>query len=502
MPHPADVRPPVADPGAIVQLRAALWAAGFTAQGVSEAMATSGAGFTPRPTQVPIVLRLLPAGGALATLVKLFLVAVRVPIDEAASALHPLTLDRAAALGLLAVDGGFARALVGLVPHGDLVLSFDLITDTADDIAADIVVGVSASSRTLADLTVRRPVEDVLDVGTGSGIQALLAAPHALRVTGTDLNPRAVAFARFNALLNGVTNIDFVTGDLVDSVGDRRFDLIVSNPPFVVSPDSDYLYRDSSLPGDAISRDLTRGVAGLLREGGFAHLLVSWVHQAGGDWSLPLREWVAGLGCDAWLLHFQSDDPLDYTTSWNATLERDVTRYTDTVERWLDYFEAEKIKAIGYGAIILRRCPSGAGQPWVGAHSSGAPAGPANDQVMSLFTARDFLARAGAPSSLLDQRLVIDDRNRLDQSMRCSGGTFEVQGATLVLERGLAFRAAVDVYSAHLLSRFDGTRTVREAIDESIGLLAADVSRATVEERTVGIVTRMLELGFLHPAAA
>ena len=67
------------------------------------------------------------------------------------------------------------------------------------------------------------------------------------------------------------------------------------------------------------------------------------------------------------------------------------------------------------------------------------------------------------------------------------------------MERGLPFQAAVNVYSAHLLSRMDASRTVRQAIDESIGELAADVNRAIVEERTVAIVSRMLELGFLHP---
>jgi hypothetical protein len=486
------------DQNAIVQLRAALWAAGFTAEGVSAAMGTSGEGFTPRPSQVPVLLRMLAEGTARSTLVKLFLAGVPVPAAEASAALHPLEIDAAVALGLVRVVDRQVSAQVRLAPSGDLLLAFDLIDDVGGDVASDVVVGVSASSRSLADLTVRRPVADALDLGTGSGIQAMLAARHALRVTATDANPRALAFARFNAVLNGLGNIEVVEGDLLSAVAGRSFDLIVSNPPFVVSPDADYLYRDGGRPRDLLSRDLVTGVAGLLREGGYAELLVSWVHQPDGDWSTPVREWVADLGCDAWLLHFTSDDPLDYATSWNHQLEHDVDRYTASINRWLDYFESEAIGAIGYGAVILRRR---AGENWTRWQSmAGPPVGPANDQIVGLFGARDFLAGVGDAAELLDQRLVIDDANRLNQSMHCIHGTFQVDSAELVLKRGLAFRAVVDVYSAQLLSRFDGTRTVRQAIDESIGLLADDVDRAGVEHRTVGIVTRMLELGFVHPA--
>lgn len=130
------------------------------------------------------------------------------------------------------------------------------------------------------------------------------------------------------------------------------------------------------------------------------------------------------LGCDAWLVHFRSDDAIDYATSWNHPLESDLPRYTATIERWLDYFGAEEIRAVGYGAVILRRRT---GDNWIGAQSfAGLSVGPANDQVVGLFAGRDFLARIGGRAGLLDQHLVIDECHRLDQSLRCVKGTFEV----------------------------------------------------------------------------
>lgn len=487
------------DPDAILGLREALWSAGFTAERVAEAMRTEGIGFIPRPTQVPVLLRLLPEGAVLSTLVKLFLAATPVDHGEAERALAPIGVGGAVALGLVQVDAdGRVSARCRLAPSGDLLMAFDLVPGYDADLPPDVVVGVSSSSRYLADTTVRRPVGDVLDIGAGSGVQALLAAGHATRVTATDTNPRAIAYTRFNALLNGLGNIEVVEGDLLEPVAGRSFDLIVSNPPFVISPDSDYLYRDSPLPRDEVSRNLVRQCAEMLKPGGFAHLMVSWIHDPAGDLFQPVREWIEGLGCDAWILHFNTDDPFDHSSSWNQPLERDVTRYVATVERWIDWLAAEGIEAIGYGSVILRRRQ---GSNWTRTQSlAGTGVGPANDQVRDLFGAMDFIESKGGIGGLVDQHLVLDPDHRLDQTMRCRDGRYEVDQALFHLQKGLHLRAAVDSFSAHLMSRFDGRHTVAEAIEESIGVLGPDVDREAVKDRAIALVGVMLELGFLHPA--
>ncbi len=488
---------PAAAPEDVQRLREALWAAGFNAERVAEAMRAEGAGFTPNPAHVPALLRLLPPTGALSTLIQLFLANVAVPVDAAASALAPLPLARAEAIGLLTVAGGEATAKVRLAPAEDLVLACDLTPDIAR-VAPDVVVGVSASSWSLVHLTVRRPVATAVDIGAGSGIQALLAARHATRVTATDINPRALAFARFSAALNNVAPIEFLEGDLTAPVAGRHFDLVVSNPPFVVSPDHDYLYRDSGHAADGVSRQVVQDAGALLSEGGYAHVLVSWVHGAGADWSQPLRDWVGGLGCDAWLLHFGSQDALDYATAWNQPLQGDPERHAAAVGRWIDYFARENIEAIGYGAVILRRR---SGVTWTRAQSLGRPPDrAANDQVRDLFAAMDYLASQTGPDRLLDERFAFDQPHRLHQVLRLREGAFHVDEAMLHLESGLALRAAVDAYSAHLLTCMDGRKTLEEAVADSARVLAPDADRAELRRRTVDLVERMVELGILRPS--
>ena len=113
---------------------------------------------------------------------------------------------------------------------------------------AQWVAGIHPPSVTLAKLTVRRPVARALDTGTGNGIQALLASRHARAVTATDVNPRALAFGRLNAGLNGVENLELREGSYFEPVEGERFDLLTCNPPYVISPE-----RTTSIAGRARS---------------------------------------------------------------------------------------------------------------------------------------------------------------------------------------------------------------------------------------------------------
>jgi hypothetical protein len=486
-------------PASVAALRRSLTAAGYTFAAVRDILAADET-LTVMPQQVPLVNRQL-GDGSLGTLIRLFLVGAPVTQEQAARAFGPLPLQEAVAMGVVTLGRSRVHGAVRVLPTDDFVFASDIDSLDPTDLPADFVMGVTESSRLLARLTVRRPVEQALDLGTGCGYQAVFAAQHAQRVVATDVNPRAVAFARFNALLNGADNIDVREGDGLSAVEGETFDLVVCNPPFVISPDRAYTYRDSGLEGDAVSHNLVRQTPRFLRSGGFAHLLVSWIHARDGDeWQMPLRAWVAESSasepCDAWLFRKGSYDPLAYAVMWNQRLAmaNQMPRYVAAVDRWTRYFEYLDAPALGYGAVWLRRRDTG--RPRVRADDlpESALGRDASDELVRLLEVDDWL-EVLSDAELLERVVRVPGDQRLEQVLRWTNGAFRTVDASLVRDGGLKPRADVDPALAAVLAGVDGTRTIGQVLEHAAQALGG--SREAVTAQALPAVRELLSHGFL-----
>jgi hypothetical protein len=486
------------DGSAVERLRASLVEAGFTVDRLETVLGTHE--LSSRPADALVHLRRFEDGDRFSTLARLFALGVPVEVTAAAKAVAPLAPDRLARLGLVRVDEGRVHPLVRLVPHGDYYVCSDLHHEGAPHTPSDYVPGIQAPSVTLAKLAVRRRAAATLDLGTGCGIQALLAAKHSDRVVATDVNPRALSFAAFNARLNAVENVDLRLGDTFEPVEGEHFDLVVSNPPYVVSPDASFAYRDSGLPTDELCRGIVRDAARFLTDGGFAHILVSWVHPRG-RWAEPLREWVSGNGCDAWLLHFGSHDPVRHSAQWLGPLaEGDPGEYEAALDRWLGYLGGAGVEAIGYGAVVLRRRDDG--PHWIREDELELERlESASEHTLRVFAAEDYLRALSDDRELLQLRLELVEGQRLEQALRPDRGGYSVETQTLRLGDGLGFRVRVDRHTASLLPHFDG----ESRLEEVLRCAAAQVELEPHEREgflpaALPVVKRLLALGFLVPA--
>jgi methylase of polypeptide subunit release factors len=476
-------------------LRSAFVRAGYRAERVEDRLGTYE--LSSRPIETAVHRRRLEGGDGFATFSRLFLLGDVVPVAVVEEAIAPLRIGQLEALRLVCTEGGGVRAVVRLVPHGDYYVASDAGPESGADVPFDHVPGIQAPSVTLAKLAVRSPCAAALDLGTGCGIQALLASKHADRVVATDVNPRALGYSAFNAALNGADAIELRHGDGFAPVERERFDLIVANPPYVISPDSSYVYRDSGLPADELCRRLVRQAAAHLTEAGFAHLLVSWVHT-GDDWAEPLRGWVEGSGCDAWLLHYRTSDPVAHAAGWLRPIgETDPALYAAGLDRWLEHLARLRIEAIGYGAIVLRRRSTA--RNWI--RTDPLPLDrlePASDHTRRVFAAQDLLAELD-DDGLLELQLALAEAHRLQQTLTARGG-FAVESQTLELTEGLRFAVGVDKHTVSLLPHFDGRRPLREVL-----MLARETFELEPQERerfvpaALPVVRRLLELGFLEP---
>ena len=350
-------------------------------------------------------------GGALSVLVRLWMVGAAVQEADASEALAPATMDELEAAGLVArVAGGRVRAAIAIKPYRDLLIAGDRIRTELEE-PPDFVPGVNPVARVLARRTVRTPVGKALDLATGNGMQMLAAARHASDVLGTDVNPRALAYADFNARLNGIDNVRLAEGSWFDPVGDEKFDLILANLPFVVSPDSSTLYRDSGGGPGEVSAAVVRGAAERLTEGGFARVLCEWGIGPGEEWARVPREWVAGTGCDAVILRHDHSDPVAHSVSWNHRLVGvDPDAFEEAIERWTEHHRAHGFEALAGATVVLRRRAAG-GEPWVSAlELVRDPSADGGDHVLRIFGGEDLLHDlAGAPEALLGARLALVD---------------------------------------------------------------------------------------------
>lgn len=404
------MQPPATDPVLAASLRDDLASAAYGVDGVEGLVGPLAAAALHRDQSLPgrravaVAVDGKPPSDRdpLVTLVGLFLLGTAVPRAALDRALPVVGSAGAERLGLVAAQGAGdddeVRAVVDLRPYSSVDAVGDahwwLASDlgelaTGSRLATDHVLGAGGASLTLAQVTVRNPTGRVLDLGTGCGIQALHAARHARRVVATDISQRALSFARFNVALNqpggsdqpGVPNltagagVELRHGSMLEPVAGEQFDLVVSNPPFVITPHAgaagrvvaealgDYEYRDGGRAGDNLVRDLILGVGDVLAPGGVAQLLGNWEHRRGQPWTERVGAWLDEAGLDGWIIQREALDPAEYAETWirdgGTTPDREPDAWTAAYGAWLDDFESRDVEAVGFGIVTLRRPTSG-----------------------------------------------------------------------------------------------------------------------------------------------
>ena len=290
--------PTVTTPDDYRRLRDVLDRAGYTDENIVKLMGVDLRRL--REPKLPALLRRLNGGTPLETLVKLFILDQDVDAAAVQKALAPMTPESWAAIGLIEPAGAAQYgACVQLRCYQGLILAYDFTRRGRGGVRSDFVMSVSPSTIVLLGMTVRRKNHAMLDLGAGCGIHALVAARHSDRAVGVDVNPRALAISRFNAGLNGLANVQFRDGDMFSAVEGETFDLIVSNPPFIIQPESRHTFLNSGTEGDDICRRLAKDAPRFLNDGGFCIFNANWAVVDGEDWKARLAGWFDGSGCDA-----------------------------------------------------------------------------------------------------------------------------------------------------------------------------------------------------------
>ena len=393
--------PPVVTPEQATSLRADLSESGWGVEAVTTLLGEAADAALRREIRLPALrsVRASLAAGTdsspVAVLTALFMLGEPVLATALDAALPRTGAAGAAGIGLVGEpdEAGYVRARVDLRPHEAVDDAGEIRWWVASDLgelvtgralAPDHVLGIGGAGLTLAGLTPRTRVRSALDLGCGCGIQTLYLLRHAEHVVATDISERALAFTAFNAALAGVCvmgdpdagsgggggRLELLQGSLLEPVAGRRFDLIASNPPFVLTPPA---VREAGLPlmeyrdaGGPVLPELVAGLREHLEPGAAAVMLGNWEHRGADSWREAVATWIPE-GLDGWVIEREVQDPVEYATMWlrdgGLTLERDAEGFDAALGAWIDDFEVRGVQGVGFGYLIVHR-PLRPRDPW------------------------------------------------------------------------------------------------------------------------------------------
>ncbi|WP_246104625.1 N5-glutamine methyltransferase family protein [Rudaeicoccus suwonensis] len=490
----------------LLSLREQLIAAGYTTDGVSELLGPVASAALRREQRLPADRVTAGPDSPLAILVRLF--SLGLPVDRAAVdvaldvALDGWGTARLLDHGLVVASGDEVRAAYDLRPYADGSREWWVLSDlpesmTGRPLPVSHVLGIGGASRTLASWSLRRPVRRALDLGTGCGVQSLHLSAHAEQVVATDTSARALDIAAWNASINGV-RWDLRRGSLFEPVAGERFDLIVSNPPFVITPRTPdvptYEYRDGGAVGHTLVRDLIAALPDHLEPGGVAQMLANWEVPAGGDWRTVVGGWFAGTGLDAWVVQRDTQDPAQYAELWagDGGHRSGTAGFEQMYAAWLADFESRDVAGVGFGVITVQR-PSTDREPFRDfAEATGPVQSPMGPTVDAGLRARTWLAEVG-DAGVLETRFRVAP----DVTEERNGRPGAEDPSVIVIRQGggLGRAVRVDTALAAYVSVCDGELTTAQALDAIATLL--DVSPERLRTQALPTIRDLVADGLL-----
>ncbi|HZR96553.1 MAG TPA: methyltransferase [Gaiellaceae bacterium] len=468
--------------------------AGYTEAAITAALGDDA--YSARSKEMPVLLRRIPPT-RLGTVIRSFFLIQPVSVADLTRAIGERGVGALEAAGVAEINGDEVVPSLRILPVADLFVASDDDPRHEGEFAPDFVAAYTAATRLCDSLTPRPDVERALDVGTGSGVHALLAARHAKHVIATDVNPRALAFTELNAALNGLRNVEVREGSLFEPVAGETFDLVTCNAPYVISPETRWAYRDGGFAADEVSERVVLTAAEHLNDGGYAALLVSWLGHEEAKPDARATEWIERTGCDGWILPIWGGDPVTHAATWNDHLAGDTEAYEAALDEWTSYLADLGVDWVSEGGILLHKRSGDANTIRIDSVEE-EELEDAGDQILRAFESRAVLAEHETDEQLFDAHVAIAGPVRLELELEPEGTGTVVVGAHVHLDEGTHPAVEVSGDMIEVLAALDGAKRygdVVESVVTSLDFTPAEALRLRRESLEVG--RELLELGAL-----
>jgi carbamoyltransferase len=368
---------------------------------------------------------------------------------------------------LLSTDAqGVTRARASLFPVGERLIFSDhawpeLPHPGYTTVPGDHVMGIGLDSRNLAHCTVRRPLRNVLDLCTGSGIHGVLAATHSGHVLAIDVNPRAALCTRFNARASAAANLDVAVGDLYDAAPGESFDLITANPPFVPSPLNSLRFRDGGRSGEDVLKRIVAGLPHHLAAGGMAQIVTELGEREGESLVERLRDWLGGAAMDIYLLRLGEHTAMKY--AMGHAKGDSYQEFLNSIHLWAGNLRAQGYVRVVTAVISFQWSDPQCGLPWERIDESPPPRRSAGAEIEAAFLA-ERVARRQDWHEILDHRWLRRAGPIAALDARVLGNAIEAKTKATLLGKALKVEHRLEPLERAILDKVDRAFPARELI--------------------------------------
>ncbi|SMX77505.1 Methyltransferase small domain-containing protein [Brevibacterium sp. 239c] len=375
--------------------------------------------------------------------------------------------------------------------HGTLI-----IPEVLD---GDFVLGLGGAGRTLVSLTPREHVRLSADIGTGCGIQALLLARHSDRVIATDISQRALHLTGLSARLNGVDNIEFRAGSMLEPLTEP-VDLLVSNPPYVITPRTtvtNFEYRDGGMTGDRLVRSLFTAIPDHLQPKGRSVCLGNWETTSAVD--AGPEAWVTDPDTSVLVIEREALDPVAYAETWirDGGIPRAGQDWNEATAAWMDDFDTREVSEVVFGYVIMHKSEQASSTFKTKVRTTSAIANNPHGLgqfVATTFELKSWLATAGAEE--IAETVFTRSPDLVEHRHHVPG---ESDPSSITLEQGIGFGQVFDLDTAlaGFVSVADGSLSLRQTAVALAQLL--DVNPTALEDQLIAQVRQLVAAGAVLP---
>jgi SAM-dependent methyltransferase len=297
----------------------------------------------------------------------------------------------------------------------------------------------------------------MLEIGTGTGIAAMLGARCARHVWATDITERSTRFAEFNRRLYGLENMTVAMGDLFAPVEGLTFDRIVIHPPYVPAKKSTLVFRDSGQDGEQIIRRTIEELPRFLRPGGRFYSLQMATDREGETFEQRVRKWLGERAAEFDLALGARSMQAPPEFLGNLAFAGRVD--TQNIEALLEMWKATKTVAMVYGALVIER------------HGEDRQAITRRAQAGNGYSGRDLerlleweqqMSRPENAERLLASKPALAPGCEVHTTSRIVEGRLCAEQFSFAVRGPFRTRAGCDAGLAQVLVSCDGAQTCRE----------------------------------------